>query len=475
MADECEADVIGYGGAAGGGKSDLLLGRAFRRHRRAVIFRQQYNDLTDLIDRGNEILEGQAAFISGSKRRWELPSGTVVKLGAVMHDKDLKKWRGRPHDFIGIDEAADFSEKYFRFLTGWLRTTDPSVRPQVLLTFNPPTDPGGEWIIRYFGPWLDPNHPNPAQPGELRWFARIDDSDVEIPFEQMHVGQYQHGDGKSYPTQSRTFIRARVEDNPSLMATGYDTHLEGLPEPLRSQLRFGDFTIGLDDDQWQVIPTKWVLEAQERWRAQEAPTISIRVIGGDIARGGKDETVLAPVRGNWFDELRCYAGTETPDGDSVAIRIAQALADDAHVSLNEDGENEAYVYLDAIGIGAAAVDSTVKLHARTVGLNVSAPSNYRDKSGLFGMLNIRAEAYWALREALDPNSGEDIALPPSRELRVDLCAPRWKLQSGKVRVEAKEDVKKRISRSPDRGDAVVIAWHAARHSGPLILWGDEDE
>ena len=37
----------------------------------------------------------------------------------------------------------------------------------------------GAWVISYWGPWLDPGHPNPAKPGELRWFTTIDGKDVE--------------------------------------------------------------------------------------------------------------------------------------------------------------------------------------------------------------------------------------------------------------------------------------------------------
>lgn len=447
-----EADVVGYGGAAGGGKTDLLLGAAFTQHQRAIIFRRHFTDLTDIVERGNNILAGVASFVWGTKRRWELPGGRLVELGAVEHEKDKYKYRGRPHDLIGIDEAADFSESIFRFLTGWLRTTDPNQRTRIILTFNPPTTPEGEWIVRYFAPWLDTQHPNPAEPGELRYFVRIDDKDVEVdgpePFER---------DGVTYQPQSRTFIKARVEDNPYLMATDYVAQLESLPEPLRSQLRYGDFTIGTTDDPWQCIPTAWVLEAQERWRTGERPDLELRSIGVDVARGGADNTVIARLYGTWFDELRVYPGTQTADGATTAHYIIEAL----------EGA-DAPVYIDVIGYGASAYDHLRALHDRTVPVNNGSRSDATDKSGKYGFANIRAESYWKLREALDPASGENIALPPNRQLRVDLCAPRYKVQSGKIALESKDDVKKRIGRSPDYGDAVVLAWYGNR--GPFVLF-----
>lgn len=441
------ADVIGYGGAAGGGKSDMLLGVAMTAHERAIIFRRHFTDLVDLVERGDAILDGDATFVWGTKRRWELPDGRLIELGAVEHEKDKYKYRGRPHDLIGIDEAADFSESIFRFLSGWLRTTNPQQRTRVILTFNPPTTPEGEWIVRYFAPWLDTQHPNPAQPGELRYFVRIDDADVEVP-----NGEPYKRDGVTYQPQSRTFIKARVEDNPYLMATDYVTQLESLPEPLRSQLRYGDFSIGTSDDPWQCIPTAWVLEAQERGRKGVRPPLALRAVGVDVARGGGDNTAIAPLYGTWFDELLVYPGAETLNGAITADYVLRVL----------DG-SDAPVYIDSIGYGASALDHLAPLHERTVSVNNSSKSSRTDKSGKYGFTNLRAESYWKLREALDPASGEDIALPPSRQLRVDLCAPRYKIQGGKIALESKDDIKKRIGRSPDYGDAVVLAWYGAYH------------
>lgn len=51
----------------------------------------------------------------------------------------------------------------------------------------------------------------------------------------------------------------------------------------------------------------------------------------------------------------------------------------------------------------------------------------------------------------------ELALPPDRELRADLTAPRWNMTPRGIQVESKDDVKQRIGRSPDAGDAVVLA------------------
>lgn len=458
LAYHSTADVIGYGGAAGGGKSSLALGFAFTQHQRSIIFRRHFTDLTALVDQGNVIQDGRCSFVWSPKRRWDTPDGRQIELGAVDHEKDKVKYRGDPHDFIAIDEAADFSESIFRFLAGWLRTTVPGQHTRILLTFNPPTDATGEWIIQYFAPWLDRQHPNPAAPGEPRWYVRLDDQDVEVPDSRP----VEH-DGKIYQPKSRTFFPARVEDNPHLMATDYVAQLDMLPEPLRSQLRYGDFTIGAEDDPWQCIPTAWVLEAQNRHGSTPRPDVIMRSAGVDVARGGKDNTAIAPLYGTYFDNLLIYPGSATPDGATTARYVTDAVP------------AETDIWIDVIGYGASAYDHLRGLpNVRVHPVNNASASAAHDKSGRYGFANVRAESYWKLREALDPQSGENVCLPPDRRVRVDLCAVRFKIVGGKIGLESKEDVIKRTGVSPDYGDAIVLAWLGAMRSGGLIAFGFDE-
>lgn len=452
MAYESTADVIGYGGAAGGGKSDLLLGSMFTKHKKSIIFRSHFTDLTDLVTRGDDILAGVSTFVWGVKRRWNV--GEVqVELGAIEHVKDRQKYRGRPHDGIGIDEASEFKEEIVRFLMAWLRTTDEGQRTQVILTFNPPSNPDGEWIITYFAPWLDGQHPNPAEPGELRWFIFVNDKDEEVDGPDII-----ERDGKSYTPQSRTFIPALLSDNPYLSGTDYQTQLENLKEPLRSQLLFGDFSVGTKDDAWQLIPTAWVLAAQERWRNTPKPDLALRAIGNDVAHGGADNSVIACLYGSWFDELIVHPGTATPDGETDAKYVEDVW------------DGTAPIGVDAIGYGASACDVMTSWGMSPLSINFGAGSKARDRTGRFEYFNQRAECWARFADALDPDSGEDICLPPSRTLRADLCAPRYKQVRGKIQLEEKSKIKERLGRSPDEGDTVVLCWRAAQIIGyPVVL------
>src|ERR1700721_2828782 len=174
------ADFLFYGGAAGGGKSDLILGAA-GGHKRSIIFRREYPQLKGIIDRSLEIYSAEGRFTKSPVPLWELSGGRSIEFGAVQHSGDEKKYQGRAHDLKAFDEITHFVESQFRYLTGWRRSADAKQRTRVIATGNPPTDTDGEWIIRFWAPWLDKTHPRPALPGELRWFTTIAGKDLEVP------------------------------------------------------------------------------------------------------------------------------------------------------------------------------------------------------------------------------------------------------------------------------------------------------
>ncbi|MFQ5955518.1 MAG: terminase [Kiloniellales bacterium] len=442
------ADALLYGGQAGGGKTDLLIGLALTGHRRSIIFRREYEQLKAIIDRCQAIIRDRRLY-NAQDRVWRLGDGRRLELGACQHPGDEQKFQGRPHDLKAFDEVSHFLESQFRFLIGWNRTTAPGQRVRVVCTGNPPTHADGEWVIRYWAPWLDEQHPYPAGPGELRWFAALDGKDVEVEDGRPFVHKRE-----LVRPKSRSFIPAAVTDNPYLMATGYVATLQALPEPLRSMLLHGDFGAAQEDDPWQVIPTAWIKAAQARWTA--GPSEAMTALGVDVARGGRDFTVLSPRHGPWFAEQRLYPGQTTPDGAQVAALVVGAL---------EDG---ALVNIDVVGVGTSPFDHLRDNGVAANPLNSAEASRARDRSGRLGFVNKRAEWWWRMREALDPGHGQHLMLPPDRGLLADLAAPRWKLTARGIQVESKEDIMRRIGRSPDRGDAAVYALAEARRAEPSI-------
>jgi len=94
------------------------------------------------------------------------------------------------------------------------------------------------------------------------------------------------------------------------------------------------------------------------------------------------------------------------------------------------------------------------------GFNGSNTSTARTEDSGLTFYNKRAEAWWRMREALDPGQegGSPICLPPDPILLGDLAAPRWSLKTRGILIEDKDEIRKRLGRSTDRGDAVVMAW-----------------
>ena len=463
MAYFSEADELFYGGAAGGGKSDLLLGVAWREHSRAIIFRRILPSLSALVERSKAMYASRGTY-GETKYQWKFgmhgrfgrfgndDQGRTLRFASVQHDKNKTDYQGQPHDFYGFDEITEFTEGMYRFITGWNRSTILGQRCRVICTGNPPTSAEGDWVVAYWGPWLDPAHPNPAKPGELRWFTTIGNQDVEFM-----TGAPVDVCGEMVVPRSRTFIPARVQDNPHLVKSGYVARLQALPEPLRSKMLNGDFTKGREDGPYQVIPSEWARMAQERWRKTEKPNVPMSAMGVDVARGGGDKTVIAMRYACWLDELKSYPGATTPDGPAAA-----GLA----LRHRKDG---AAIHVDVIGVGASVYDCLKNTVKGVVPINGSSASSATDRSGQLRFINLRAELWWKMREALDPSNGQEICLPPDRELLSDLCAPTWQLTLRGVQVEGKEELSKRIGRSPDKGDAAVYAFALSSRPGMGLL------
>lgn len=440
------ADYLYYGGAAGGGKTDLLIGTALTKHTKSVIYRREATQLRQVEDRTLEILDASGIGYRYSRLThiFRLDNGKTLELGGVPHVSSLSKRQGRPHDFIGFDEAVQFSKHMVMFLCGWLRTDKIGQRCRVVLASNPPDNADGQWVIPYFGPWLDDRHTNPALPGELRYYV-VDNTNKEhellspLPV-KMH--------GEILRPKSRTFIPSFVQDNPVYMETGYLSQLQVYEEPFRSLYLMGDFKASLSDDPWQVIPTKWIDIAMDRWAETPKPDGFCTAVGVDVARGGQDKTVFAPRYGHWIDTLHAHPGSKTPDGPTVLMLMSPLIRDERTA-----------ICVDAIGVGSSVVDIAKSGGNAVTAINAASKSHATDRTGRFPFVNLRAELYWKMRERLDPIHGDPICLPPDKELRQELSSPRFSVRANGISIEPKELIAQRLGRSPDKSDAVTYAFH----------------
>lgn len=205
-----------------------------------------------------------------------------------------------------------------------------------------------------------------------------------------------------------------------------------------------------------IIPLGWIEAAIARWhdwsdRGRRLDGDPRRVVGADIARFGEDATSIAIRHGDVVTELRGYRFSDTMETTGY---IVAALREDTDIAV-----------VDVIGVGAGVVDRLRELGKNNLPFNAAAAAKHgtgkyiKDRSGEFRFANLRAAAWWNLRELLDPSRGSTLCLPDSETLRADLTAPRYTVKSGGIiQVELKEDIRKRLGRSTDEGDSVVQAF-----------------
>lgn len=205
-------------------------------------------------------------------------------------------------------------------------------------------------------------------------------------------------------------------------------------------------------DEDAVIPLSWLEAAIERWhewdRAGRPSPGGPLWTGLDVGRGG-DDSVLA-LRDGW------------------AITLTGNKRRDTMSQVAEMQGVEGRAIVDAVGVGAGVYDRLRELGYRPLAYVGAGKTSHRDRSGKYGFVNVRSAAYWNLRELLDPAYDPVLALPPDDLMISDLTTPTWTITSGsppKYVVETKEKVVERLGRSPDRGDAIAMAFWADLHTG----------
>lgn len=226
----------------------------------------------------------------------------------------------------------------------------------------------------------------------------------------------------------------------------------GERNPLYVAKVLGEFA----DDEAGLIPLSWVMAAQARWHEWHESAVYVAggeppgrtVLGVDVGGQGEDLTAIATRKGWVIEQVETWQGPDTMGVVSLVgsrlTRVPQGVA-----------------LIDSIGIGAGVLDRCRQLRYTVRPFVASGATKRRDQTGTQGFLNVRSAAWWNMRELLDPAGGASVALPPDDDLTADLTTPRWESRTGgKIYVEPKDDIRKRLNRSTDRGDAVVMAFWA---------------
>jgi hypothetical protein len=449
------ADVLLYGGQAGGGKTFLELGWPINESDSGIIFRRELTQ-TDGLEKEGKKLIGQAAGYNGTKHEWTWPNGKSLKLAGMKGPEDWQPYAGRERDYMGFDEGGEFLEVQVASIIAWLRAA-PGKRCRVIIGSNPPRSSDGQWLLKWFAPWLDERFDNPAEAGELRWACYVTTNGIGAMQWVAGPGEYQF-DGENYTAKSYTFIPASLADNPYRNTPEYKAQLQSLPEPLRSQLLYGDFGAGLQDGADQMIPTAWIRAAQKRWTPEPPKGVPMCAMGVDASGGGEDPMVIAARYDGWYAELIETPGATIP-GDKLGTHQAGVVVmhrrDSALVIVDMGGGYGGGIYEHLKGNGI----ETTAYKGAGEGAGRSADRQLK-------FHNMRTQTYWRFREALDPDQpgGSPIALPPDPGIVAELAAVTFDIVSlaGGMGVKArkKETVIEKLGHSPNKADAIVMAWTA---------------
>lgn len=207
------------------------------------------------------------------------------------------------------------------------------------------------------------------------------------------------------------------------------------------------------DDIDGVVPLEWIEASHERWKEwmESGGDGKLSAMGVDLGGGG-DDTVICPIFGDDYVGSLKYVG-KNEDTMAVVSNLIHLVADyggDAAVQP---------IIVDSIGIGAGVVSRLRELRKNVRPFNAATRTTARDQTGELGFANYRAQAWWTLRELLDPANSPTLCLPPDDRLTGDLVAPHYRTLSGpvgRIIVEGKKEVRKRIGRSTDAADAVIM-------------------
>jgi phage terminase large subunit len=210
-----------------------------------------------------------------------------------------------------------------------------------------------------------------------------------------------------------------------------------------------------------LIPLSWWEAAVKKWHdLKDKAHEGKKNLGVDVATEGIDETIFIKIDGCYVHEPEQFS---SPDTTTIGNHCERFI-------------NAGYsATVDAIGVGSGVVSTIRNNGGHVLAYKGSERTDEKDKSGEFGFANLRSLAYWRLREGLDPRNPDGLALPNDPKLKEDLVGLTYReVAGGKIQIEEKAAVVKRLGRSPDRGDALAMA-NYGRYRGIFVSQMSDEE
>ena len=218
-----------------------------------------------------------------------------------------------------------------------------------------------------------------------------------------------------------------------------------------------------------LIPYEWIEIANRRWmELQEEEYIPQKTVrlGVDVAGMGRDTSVLCPRYDFYVKEFKAHQSAGKADHMHVVGMVVSYLQ--VHGSK---------AFIDTIGEGAGVLSRLHEMgYIPTATKNPNDEGFYKgasysckfsegasklhDITGQYTFANMRAYCFWAVRDWLNPKNGFGAALPPCDMFAEEATAIKWQFQSnGSIIIESKDEIKKRIKRSPDYFDSLANTFY----------------
>lgn len=335
-----------FGGAAGGGKSDLLLGDylqdvpTYDSAWRGVLFRRTYPELEELQARAREIYPSTGAKWNENKRIWTWSNGANLKMRYAESDADATRYQGHQYAWIGWDEKTQWRSLYlYRYLRARLRSAGRPVPTARIRSAGNPGGPGHLEVKAYF---IDP--------------ARFGYTPILDPDTGME----------------RMFIPSKLEDNTALMTNdpGYRGRLKGLGGNLAKAMLDGDWDIieGAFFDNWSAgrnvirpfeIPADWTRFRSLDWGSARPFAVQWWAVASDAVQAQTAHGPINVPRGALILYRQWYGSSGKPnEGLKLpAERVAAGFTgpDGAHVPGIKDREKGEVI---AYGVADPAIFSS---------------------------------------------------------------------------------------------------------------------
>lgn len=417
-------NFIGTGGGIRGGKSFgtiaalITLHRIFPRARSAIVRKDLPTLRRNIIPTMEKLRLRSGGFIGPlNMSTWSYPTanGGDILLFAeqATQDPERERWKGLEVNWFLLEEGNELEEisanKAIERAGSYVipeTINDPEPRqpiPLVLVTFNPCREWPRKW---FYEPWKM--------------------GTIAAPY---------------------YFIPLTIDDNPDI-PDAYRQSLKNLPPEEYNRFVKGEWDFV--DDPNQLIKSEWI------WGARNVePVDGPYRLGCDVARYGDDWSTTARLKGNTLVEVKEYKHKSTTE-------FATIILNEAGDRLRPVDGNQ--VRIDGVGVGAGTVDYCRKLKLPVIDV-ISGAKPIPRPGTFFKYKDLRSQMWWEFREKLREGrfsldlrnaKGEEVTLP--EKLVGDLAAPRYEISGDKViSVESKDDIKLRLGRSTDYGDAVVYA------------------